>query len=204
VTAMHARALLAVPLAALLASDMSATGSATRPPDDAPTVWTEVEWPFRMDQWGRGRAFRCAAAHCGAELDLYLRAKVGFCNCTTGVADDDEIDRVGDTELIEGTKVALEPGHAVTVGFMHGRARPFRVDSRFAPTRAELAILLNNKCDAVVATVVGRQELERQDPGRQDLGREALTPAQEQAARAFLSGDKVQSWAKDATGLETQ
>jgi hypothetical protein len=199
VTAMHARALLAVPLAALLASDMSATGSATRPPDDAPTGWTEVEWPFRMDQWGRGRAFRCAAAHCGAELDLYLRAKVGFCNCTIGVADDDEIDRVGDTELIEGTKVALEPGHAVTVGFMHGRARPFRVDSRFAPTRAELAIALNNKCDAVVATVVGRQDLKRQD-----LGREALTPAQEQAALAFLSGDKVQSWAKDATGLETQ
>jgi hypothetical protein len=204
VTAMHARALLAVPFAALLASDMSATGKATRLPDDAPTVWTEIEWPFRMDQWGHGRAFRCAAAHCGAELDLYLRAKVGFCNCTTGVADDDEIDRVGDAELIEGTKVALEPGHAVTAGFMQGRARPFRVDDRFAPTRAELAIALSNKCDAVVATVVGHQELGRQDLGRQDLGREALTLAQEQAALAFLSGEKVQNWARDATGLETQ
>jgi hypothetical protein len=194
VTAMHARALLAVPFAALLASDMSTTGSATRLPDDEPTVWTEVEWPFRMDQWGYGRAFRCTAAHCGVELNLYLRAKVGFCNCATGVTDDDEIDRVGDTELIDGTKVALEPGHAVTVGFMHGRVRPFRVDNRFAPTQAALAIALNNKCDAVVATVVGQQ----------DLGREALTPAQEQAALAFLSGAKVQNWAKDASGLETQ
>jgi len=186
---MHARALLAVPFAALLASDISATGSATRLPDDAPTVWTEVAWPFRMDQWGHGRAFRCAAAHCGAELDLYLRAKVGFCNCATGVADDDDIDRVGDTELIEGAKVALEPGHAVTVGFLHGRVRSFRVDSRFAPTLAALAIALNNKCDAVVATVIGH---------------EALTLAQEQAALAFLSGEKVQNWARDATGLETQ
>lgn len=186
---MHARALLAVPFAALLASDMTATGSATRLPADAPAVWSEVEWPFPMDQWGHGRAFRCAAAHCGAELDLYLRAKIGFCNCATGVADDDEIDRVGDTELIEGTKVALAPGHALTVGFMHGRARPFRVDNRFAPVRAALAIALNNKCDAVVATVVGRGE---------------LTLVQERAALAFLSGEKVQSWAKDATGVETQ
>jgi hypothetical protein len=189
VTAMHARALLAVPFAALLASDTSATGSAARLPSDAPAAWTEVEWPFRMDQWGHGRAFHCAAAHCGAELDLYLRAKVGFCNCATGVSTDDEIDRVGDTELIEGAKVALAPGHAVTVGFMRGRVRPFRVDNRFASPQAALAIALNNKCDAVVATVVGR---------------EALTPVQEQAALAFLSGEKVQSWARNTTGVETQ
>jgi hypothetical protein len=186
---MQARALLAIPLTALLAGDMSATGTAARLPDNAPAIWTEVQWPFRMDQWGHGRAFHCAAAYCGAELNLYLRAKVGFCNCATGVSDDDEIDRVGDTELIDGTKIALAPGHAVTVGFMQGRVRPFRVDSRFAPTQAELAIALNNKCDAVVATVVARQE---------------LTPMQEQAALAFLSGEKVQGWARDATGLDTQ
>jgi hypothetical protein len=189
VTAMRARLLLAGPLAVLLASDTSATDSATRPREAAPAIWTEVDWPFRMDQWGFGRAFACAAAHCGADVDLYLRAKVGFCNCAAGVSDDDEIDRVGDIELIEGTKVALAPGHAVTVGFMHGRVRPFRVDNRFAPTQAELAIALNNKCDAVVATVVGS---------------EGLTHVQEQAALAFLGDEKVQNWAKDTTGLDTQ
>jgi hypothetical protein len=189
VTAMHARALLAFPFAALLASDMSAAGRATPAPEDAPAIWAEVEWPFRMDQWGYGRAFRCAATDCGAELSLYLRAKVGFCNCKTGVSDDDEIDRVGDIELLAGTKTALAPGHDVTAGFIRGRARPFRVEDRLAPTQSELVIALNNKCDAVVATVVGR---------------DAPTLVQEQAALAFLSGEQVQGWAKDTTGVETQ
>ena len=25
-------------------------------------VWTEVAWPFPIDQWGKGKAFRCKAA----------------------------------------------------------------------------------------------------------------------------------------------
>ena len=54
-------------------------------------VWTEVGWPFPLDQWGRGRAFQCKAADCGREVKLYLRAKIGFCNCATGVADDAEL-----------------------------------------------------------------------------------------------------------------
>src|SRR5437870_4202216 len=59
--------------------------------------WTEEAWPFPIDQWGTGQAFRCNAGACDAELHLYLRAKIGFCRCATGVSDDDEIDRVGDT-----------------------------------------------------------------------------------------------------------
>jgi hypothetical protein len=50
-------------------------------------VWTEVKWPFPIDQWGSGRAFACKATDCGAEVSLYLRAKLGSCNCTTGIAD---------------------------------------------------------------------------------------------------------------------
>jgi hypothetical protein len=33
-------------------------------------------------------------------VNIYLRAKLGFCNCTTGVADDDDLDRMGDLYLI--------------------------------------------------------------------------------------------------------
>jgi hypothetical protein len=62
--------------------------------------WQEARWPFLMDQWGLGRAFHCAARDCGTEIDIYVRAKIGFCNCTTGVADDEEIDRIGDVELV--------------------------------------------------------------------------------------------------------
>ena len=58
-----------------------------------------MKWPFPLDQWGTGRAFRCGAADCGAEVSLYLRPKLGFCNCATGVSDDEELDRVGDLEL---------------------------------------------------------------------------------------------------------
>ncbi|MGZ3328314.1 MAG: hypothetical protein ACXU85_14260, partial [Xanthobacteraceae bacterium] len=67
-----------------------------REPHSAAPVWTEVRWPFPLDQWGRGRAFQCKAADCGSELNLFLRAKIGFCNCAIGVADDDDLDRVGD------------------------------------------------------------------------------------------------------------
>ena len=54
-------------------------------------VWTEIAWPFPNDPWGKGKAFRCRAADCGAEVNVYLRAKIGFCNCTTGVADDEDL-----------------------------------------------------------------------------------------------------------------
>jgi hypothetical protein len=53
-------------------------------------VWTDAAWPFPMDQWGQGWAYQCKAADCGIEVNLYLRPKIGFCNCQTGVADDEE------------------------------------------------------------------------------------------------------------------
>src|SRR5712671_6130005 len=85
-------------LAGLLASDALTVG-AGQPPSDAAIsapAWTEIKWPFPLDQWGTGRAFQCRAGDCGAEVNIYLRAKLGFCNCATGVSDDAELDRVGD------------------------------------------------------------------------------------------------------------
>src|SRR5262249_50404108 len=62
------------------------------------TVWVEAKWPFPMDQWGEGKAFQCKTADCGTAINLYIRAKVGFCSSTLGVADDDELDRLSDFE----------------------------------------------------------------------------------------------------------
>jgi hypothetical protein len=177
---MHARALFAAPLAALLAADVAAT--AGRMADAGKPVWSEVTWPFLRDQWGAGRAFHCDARHCGTDVDLYLRAKVGFCNCAAGVADDDEIDRVGDLDLIAGRAQALAPGHPVAAGFLHGRARAFRVDRRDAPARGVLALALSNRCDAIAATVVTTAD---------------APPA---AALDFLAGETVQRWAEASTG----
>ena len=80
-------------------------------------VWTEVHWPFPDDEWGKGKAFRCTAADCGTEVNVYVRAKIGFCNCTTGVADDEELDRAPDFKLIGDRPSVLAP---VALSALHG------------------------------------------------------------------------------------
>ncbi|HYY38629.1 MAG TPA: hypothetical protein VE801_12890 [Xanthobacteraceae bacterium] len=150
---------------------------------DSP-VWTEFKWPFPLDQWGTGRAFRCRSADCGADVELYLRAKIGFCNCTTGVTDDTEVDRVGDLELLSSTFNALGDGRPVTVGWMQGRSRRYRVATPYSSPRTALAIAFNDKCDVVVATVVSDD-----------------VAAAERTALGFLNGDPVLRWVEKELGL---
>jgi len=172
-------------LAGLLAGDAATVGVASREAALRP-AWSEVKWPFPLDQWGTGRAFTCRAAHCGAEINLYLRAKLGFCNCATGVSDDDELDRVGDLELFSDKFKGLSDGRFITVGWMKGRSRPYQVDMRYGKPRTALAIAFNDKCDVVVATVAAE--------------REKLSAA-ERAALDFLNGDLVLRWAEAELGL---
>src|SRR6478735_4598474 len=90
-------------------------------------VWTEAQWPFPVDEWGKGKAFRCAAADCGAEVNVYIRAKIGFCNCTTGVSDDEELDRISDFDLFGNRLAAQGPGRPIAVAWMKGRSRAFTI-----------------------------------------------------------------------------
>src|ERR1700712_2116193 len=85
--------------------------------------WREIAWPFPRDGWPAGRAFRCDTALCGGEVELYVRPKIGFCNCDSGVADDDEVDRVADLDLLSERFAAPEPGRVVQVADMVGRIR---------------------------------------------------------------------------------
>src|SRR6266436_1072579 len=78
-------------------------------------VWTEAAWPFPIDQWGQGWAFQCKAADCGINVNLYLRPKIGFCNCQIGVADDEELDRVSDVDLVGSERSARGAGRPITV-----------------------------------------------------------------------------------------
>lgn len=142
--------------------------------------WSEASWPFPIDQWGTGRAFHCSGGACGASLQLYLRAKIGFCRCATGVSDDDEIDRVGDTELFGSKYSSALPGHPVIAGLLKGRARQFMVHDAAPSPLPVLTIALANNCDAVVATVAGDSE---------------LSSAQETAALDLLRGEQIQRWA---------
>ena len=115
--------------------------------------WKKVEWPFPGDQWGKGNAFRCEAVDCGTVVDLYVRPKLGSCNCTTGVANDEDIDRMSDFELL-GDKVSpLAEGRPVQVGWMKGRSRSYALADHFR-NRSALSVVLNDHCDMLVATVV--------------------------------------------------
>jgi hypothetical protein len=76
-------------------------------------VWNEVALALPHRSSGQGKAFRCKAADCGAEVNIYLRAKIGFCNCTTGVADDEDLDRMGD--LVSSGRLAARAGRPVSI-----------------------------------------------------------------------------------------
>jgi len=170
---------LGVAVAGLLAGDAATVGM-TRP------VWSVAKWPFPLDQWGVGQAYRCDAADCGTEVNLYLRAKIGFCNCSTGVSDDAELDRVGDLELYSDKWIGLADGREIKVGWMKGRSRPYKVQMRYTPPVYAHAIGFNDKCDVAVATVVA------------DEGRLAVA---ERMAVDFLNSDRVLHWAEQELGL---
>jgi hypothetical protein len=170
----------------LLASAMSMFTSKHAQSAAQVPVWSEVKWPFLLDQWGAGRAFRCAAEQCGSEVHVYLRAKIGFCRCATGVSDDDEIERVGDVELIGDDYKPLASGQPIIAGILVGRARLFLVERPYQSHVSVLAVALANKCDAIAATIVAEPDIQT---------------AQERAALEFLRSDTVQRWAQANTGL---
>jgi hypothetical protein len=109
-------------------------------------------WSEQNGRSCTGQAFDCAAERCGRDLHLYLRAKIGFCRCATGVSDDDEIERVADLDLIGLDYKPLASGHPVSAGIMTGRARQFAVVRPLQPALPVLTLALSNKCNAIVAT----------------------------------------------------
>ena len=104
---------------AVVAATIDGTAAAPQP------TWTEAPWPYPIDQWGLGKAFVCKPADCGTTVTVLIRAKVGFCNCSTGVADDEELDRISDFDLFDNQLTAQGPGQPITVAWMQGRSRAF-------------------------------------------------------------------------------
>jgi hypothetical protein len=167
---MRRAATIAVALMALGASGVGAYQLA--PLTQTSERWREIAWPFPRDGWPAGRAFRCEGGACdGAEL--YVRAKRGFCNCDRGVADDDEVDRVADIDLIDPRFAATAPGEAVHVGEMHGRARRYDLANG-----AAVGVALSRRCDLFVAVAQGRGD----------------TYAIQQSALAFLATLEMKTW----------
>jgi len=177
-----------VMLALGLATIAGLAGSAREPPAGhaSKPVWTEVKWPFLLDQWGTGRAFQCAAADCAFEVNVYMRPKIGFCDCANGVYDDLELDRIGDVDLLGDKFAPLLPGQPARAGWMKGRARTFYVSNPFVSQRYAVAVGLNSGCDAFVVTVASDR---------------SLPPDLERAALEFLGHDTVLRWARKEFGL---
>ena len=154
--------------------------------DEADSIWIETKWPFLMDQWGEGRSFQCKAADCGAELNLYIRAKVGFCSSTTGVADDNELERLSDFDFIKGQATALGAGHEIDIAGMKGRLRAYAIGGPILSQTYAFSIAFNNNSDALVATVTLKG---------------APAGPMEPVIIQFLNGKNIQRWVTRTLGL---
>lgn len=140
--------------------------------------WREIAWPFPRDGWPAGRAFRCTGPSCGEGIELYVRPKLGFCNCDRGVADDEEVDRVADLDLMSEHFLPLEPGKAITIGALPGRLRHYDLNTADGSRHLAVGIALSRRCDLLVAVAKG--------------GGEAA--AMRRAALEFLESQEMKKW----------
>jgi hypothetical protein len=176
---------------ALVAGSVSVFGlraPAKLAPAAAPgaAAFAEEPWPFLLDQWGVGRAFACPPSDCGVKVEVFVRPKIGFCNCATGVADDQELERVADTDLITAQPRPLGAGEPVKIGWMKGLARRYRsADGK--STDGLVSVAYNDECDVMVAVA------------RVGDGDPAVI---EPAVVAFLQSTPMVLWAKKELGLE--
>jgi hypothetical protein len=149
---------LAVGLAGLLAGDVSATGGGTSASAPDRVTWRETAWPFLRDQWGKGRAWLCEGPGCGAGARLYVRSKVGFCDCFNHVDDDDDIDRLADFDLIGNDRVVpLGAGRKLTVANNPARSRTFRLEGT-GRAKQVLAVVVAVDCGARVTILVSSRD----------------------------------------------
>ncbi len=146
--------------------------------------WREIAWPFPRDGWPAGRAFRCAVEACGDEVELYVRPKIGFCNCDSGVADDDEVDRVADLDLMSERFVALEAGQTIRVADMPGRIRAYDLLFADGSRHAAIGIAVSRRCDLLVAVAHGK----------------GTAPGVQRAALEFLASGDMARWMAAAMG----
>src|SRR3954462_6182086 len=140
-----------------LAVSIAMLGGATGYPHARSDVegWREISWPFPRDGWPAGRAFSCAVDACGEAIEIYVRPKIGFCNCDSGVADDDEVDRVGDLDLMSERFVPVEAGQPIQLAEMRGRLRAYELSMADRSRRLAVGIAVSRRCDLLVAVAHG-------------------------------------------------
>ena len=151
--------LSALALTSVLAADLTAG----KIPEAEPVAWTEIDWPFLLDQWGTGHAFACRDTKCAPRDRLLIRVKSGFCNCDSGIEDDDEIDRLTDFEFLGGPVTPQGGGRPIAVAGVPGRLRAFVVKTARGGARHAVAVALARDCEAVVATLASEAPLDGEE-----------------------------------------
>src|ERR1700676_1492324 len=144
--------------------------------------WQEIAWPFPRDGWPAGRAFRCATEFCRDEVEVYVRPKIGFCNCDRGVADDEEVDRVADLDLMSARFVPLEPGRVVRIADMPGRLRTYDLRMADGSRHAAVGMAVSRRCDLLVAVAQGK----------------GTAPGIQRVALGFLGSNDMVRWMTSA------
>ncbi len=165
-------------LSAFAVAICTLSGSAAFQPAQPVERWHESAWPFPRDGWPAGRAFHCASELCGDDVELYVRPKAGFCNCDSGVADDDEVDRVTDLDLMSERFVALEPGKAIRIAEMPGRLRAYDLQIADGSRHAAIGIAVSRRCDLLVAVAQGK----------------GAAPGIQRVALDFLASNEMTRW----------
>jgi hypothetical protein len=150
--------------------------------DERTDAWREIAWPFPRDGWPAGKAFRCGVAACGAEVEVYVRPKMGFCNCDRGVADDDEVDRVADLDLLSEHFAPLAPGDVVRIADMPGRIRVYDLKMSGGLRHTAIGVAVSRRCDLLVAVAHGSGD----------------APEMRRAALDFLATREMTRWAMAA------
>lgn len=147
--------------------------------------WREIAWSLPQDPWGKGRAFHCPAAACGAALTVHVRPKIGFCDCRYGIDDDEDLDRLGDLDLLDGARRGTAAGHPISVGHMKGWSRAYAL-SGLRDARSALSVAFHDRCDLIVATVA----IDHDQPQRFEA-----------RALDLLNGRPVMRWLEVTLGL---
>jgi hypothetical protein len=170
-----------VPLAVLAASAFAAHLDGLPPARTVSLTWAAAEWRMPLDNWGEGRAWH-ATGPGGGDIRLFARTKTGFCNCFNGIADDTEIDRIGDVDLHGDNFIPTSAGEPTAIGNLVGRKRLFQTSRLWTGTRHVLSIVAASDCKAVVATLVSK---------------DAISPEAEASAIAVLTDEPFRRWAAD-------
>jgi len=169
-------------LSAFAVAICTLSGSAAFQPARPLERWHEIAWPFPRDGWPAGRAFHCTSELCGDEVEVYVRPKIGFCNCDSGVADDGEVDRVTDLDLISERFVPREPGSVIRIADMPGRLRTYDLQLSDGSRHAAVGMAVSRRCDLFVAVAQGK----------------GTASALQRVALDFLGLDAVTQWMTSA------